>query len=370
MRAGYLKGIRRIIVKIGTSTLTDDLGDVDNRVIGSFAEQISRLVDDGLEVLIVTSGAIGCGKKELGIGGRVREVCLRQATAAVGQGILINSYYNEFARRNKKIAQILLTYKSFFDRKSYINLGNSISSLLGLKVIPIINENDPLSTDEIGETFGDNDRLSALVASKINSDLLIICTDTDGLYNKNPHNFRDAKLVREVHDINWEVENYADSSTSILSKGGMKSKIEAAKICLDSGCYVIIANGREKNLLTRIVAGEEIGTIFVPKNRVNSKRRWIKQTPANGYVEIDEGAKKAIASGKNLLPAGVTSVNGNFLKGDVIELIFNKNKFAKVIIDYSSEDLKTVRGKSSKDINKKCSSCLANVFKRENLAML
>lgn len=363
-----LSKAERIIIKIGTSILTDKEGNIDKDYIKNIAGQISSLVDRDKEILIVTSGAIGSGKNELGIKERVRDVKLRQATAAVGQSLIMNDYYTAFKKYNKKVAQILLSYQSFFDRKTYLNLRKSVETLLKLSVIPVINENDVLATDEIDETFGDNDKLSALVASKIEADLLIMLTDTGGLYTKDPKKFKDAKIVSKIKSINKEIESYCGKTSSLLCKGGMKTKIEAAKITVDAGCTLVIANGKEKNILEKIIDGKEIGTIFLPKEKLESKKRWILHAPVEGSIIVDEGAKKAMLKGKNLLPAGVLDIKGNFNIQDVVEVICNKDVFAKGIVDYSSEDLKRLKGKKGKEIKKYGYSHI-NVFKHENLVI-
>jgi len=365
-----LKGAKRIIIKIGTSILTDKEGNIDKGYIKDIAKQISELSNKRKEILLVTSGAIGSGKNELGIRGRVRDIKLRQATAAVGQSLLMNDYHIAFKKYNKKVGQVLISYQSFFDRKTYLNLRGSIDTLLKLDVIPIINENDPLATDEINETFGDNDKLSALIASKIDADLLIMLTDTGGLCTKDPKNFKDARIIKTVENINKEIESCASKTSSVVSKGGMKTKIEAAKITMDAGCTLVIVNGKEKNVLGRVIKGESLGTIFLPKEKLESKKRWIRHAPAKGRIIVDKGAKNAILKGKNLLPAGVLDIKGKFNIQDIVEIVCDKKPFAKGIIDYSSEDLKRLKGKSSDQIKKLYDGCYINVFRHENLVLV
>lgn len=374
MTRNGLKEAKRIVIKIGTSILTDKEGNIDINYIRSIAKQISKLRKDGKEIIMVSSGAIGCGRRELGIKGRIRDIKLRQATAAVGQSLLMHDYHIAFKKFGQKVGQILITYLSFFDRKTYLNLRSSIDALLRLGVIPIINENDPIATDEIGTTFGDNDKLSALVASKAEADLLIMLTDIDGLYTKDPRQHEDAKIVRTVSKIDRKIESYGGQTSSLLSRGGMKTKIQNAKISVEAGCSMVIVNGKEKNILDKVINGELVGTIFLPKERIASKKRWIKQAPAKGSIIVDEGAKKAMLKGKNLLPAGILDVEGTFELENVVEVVCGK-AFAKGIVDYSSEDLKKVKGKKSKQIRKilcvesSDSSC-TNVFKHENLVIL
>ena len=373
MRKG-LKEAKRIVIKIGTSILTDEDGNIDINYMRNIAKQISKLRKDGKEIIMVSSGAIGCGRRELGIKGRIRDIKLRQATAAVGQNLLMHDYHVAFRKYNQKVAQILIAYGSFFDRKTYLNLKSSIDTLLRLHVVPIINENDPIATDEIGTTFGDNDKLCALVASKVEADLLIMLTDIDGLYTEDPRKNKNAKIVRTVRKIDKRIKGYGGQTSSLLSRGGMTTKIDAAEIAMDAGCSLVIVNGRAKNILEKVLDGELVGTIFLPKEKIASKKRWIKQAPVKGSIIVDEGAKKAMLKGKNLLPAGVLDVKGSFELEDVVDVVCGKS-FAKGIVDYSSEDLKKVKGKKSAQIKKMVcnlgadSSC-TNVFTRENLVIL
>lgn len=256
------KDVKKIVIKIGTNTLSNEDGSLDFRYIKKIASDISRL--ENKQIIIVSSGAIGAGCAELGLKGKIRDISLRQVAASVGQSALIENYKNAFNKYNIKVAQILLTYDSFSDRKTYLNLRNSIALLLKKGIIPIINENDSISTMEIDASFGDNDKLSALVASKMEADLLIMLTDIDGLYDKNPEN-KDAKLIKVVREINKDIEKIAGKAKSIRGLGGMKTKIEAAKIMMSSGSRMIIAQGRTKNILTKIIDGKDIGTIFFPK---------------------------------------------------------------------------------------------------------
>ncbi len=258
---------KKVIVKVGTSTLSNE-GDLDYKLIRSIARQISDLKKEGKKFIIVTSGAIGAGCKEVGARKRPRDILLRQACAAIGQSKVMEAYHNAFARYNVVVAQILLTYDDFKDMKKYANLRNGISELLRLGAVPIINENDVVATDEIEETFGDNDKLSALVCSGIGADLLIMLSDVDGLYNKNPKKSEDVKLIGTVTAITDEIEAMAGEESSALSVGGMITKIEAAKICMKAGSNMVIVNGGEKNVIKRIIEGEEIGTLFFGKREI------------------------------------------------------------------------------------------------------
>jgi len=363
-----LSDFKRIIIKIGTNLLTKEDGKLDISYIKNIVKQILKLKEQGKEIILVTSGAIGAGVGELKLNGKVRDIKIKQASAAVGQMILMNEYKKYF--KKQKIAQILLTYESFVNRKTYLNLRNSVSTLLDMDVVPIINENDPIAIDEIDATFGDNDKMSALVASKIEAELLIMLTTVDGLYTGDPRKNKHSELIGVVTNITSEMEKYAGKA-SFHGKGGMSTKLNAAGIAMDSGVTMIIANGKESNVLEKIMKGKEIGTIFLPKEKISNKKRWIKLTLAKGTVVVDEGAKKAMLNGKTLLPAGIKSVQGNFEINSVVELSCSNRIFAKAIVDYSSEDLGKIKGKHSNEIKKMLGyESYDNVLKRENLVLL
>ena len=330
---------KRIVIKVGTNVLTKQNGTLNTERIGNIAKVIAGLKK---EFIIVTSGAIGCGCKELSIKQRPRDIILRQACAAIGQSILMNAYNNMFSKEGIKTAQILLTYDDFSDRKRYLNLRNSINKLISLGIVPIINENDAISTAEIDMSFGDNDRLSALVASKMEADLLIMLSDIDGLYNKNPKTNRDAKVIKEVREITKEIERITAGKGSAMAIGGMKSKIEAAKITMQSGCSLVIINGKIKKPITRVLKGEELGTLFIPKKALKNKERWIIHAKTKGRIIINKRAEEILLKKKaSLLSVGIERIEGSFSKRDVVEI----NNFAKAMTDYSSEELKNLRGK-------------------------
>lgn len=256
---------KRIVVKIGTNVITNRNGALDFSLIKRLAAQIAEIKKKGKEVIIITSGAIGAGMKELKIGSRPAEVTMQQVCAAVGQNILMSRYHSFFSKHKIKVAQILLTYEAFSSRKIYLNLRNSLSKLLELGVVPVINENDPISIDEIGPSFGDNDNLSALIAGRIKADLLIILTDVDGLFNKDPSG-KNAVLIKEIHNIDKAIESISGKSSQ-LGTGGIQTKIKAAKTATKAGATVVIANGKKDSILLKILNSEDAGTIFYPKNR-------------------------------------------------------------------------------------------------------
>jgi len=337
---------KRIVVKIGTNLLTEKLCGLRVDLISQIAKQIALLKRKGVEVLIVTSGAIGAGCLELGVK-KSREIETRQALAAVGQSDVMRAYHDALSKYDVKVAQILLTYEDFSNRKRYLNLRNAINKLLELKVIPVINENDPISVDEIGATFGDNDKLSALVASKVNADLLVVLSDIDGLYDKNPKMNKNAKLIRKVSKITKEIERAAGKSGSLFAIGGMVTKIKAAKMAMDSGCDIVICNGRKKGVLGKALLGKE-GTLFIAKEKLTNKERWIKFSKAKGKIIVDKGAETALMNNKSLLSVGVKRVSGDFEKRDIVEI----NDFAKGITDYSSGALNKIKGKKGKVVVK------------------
>jgi len=336
---------KRIVVKIGTNVLTKDEG-IDAGYVRQVAGQTSCLVKGGRQVVIVTSGAIGMGAGQLELEGRVKGMKMRQACAAIGQPMLMAEYRKAFEQFDVTVAQVLLTAEVLNNRKTYLNLRNSIETLLDLGVVPILNENDSVSTAEIGTAFGDNDKLSALVASKIDADLLIMLSDIDALYDKNPREFPDAKAIPAVFEITDEIVRTAGGKGSRYATGGMKTKIEAARIASNAGCRIVLANGRAKDVITRIVAGEEIGTVFMPKRKLSNRSRWILNSAPAGTIRIDAGAMRALRNHKSLLPSGIISVEGSFEAGDVVML----NDNAKAVTNLGSLQLKALAGKHSSEI--------------------
>jgi glutamate 5-kinase len=337
---------KRIVIKIGTNILTKN-DSVDAAYVHRIASQVNALMATGRQVVIISSGAIGMGLGQLEAE-RAKNIKMRQACAAIGQPLLMAEYRKSFMRYGVTVAQVLLTAEVLNNRKTYLNLRNSIETLLGLSVVPILNENDSVSTDEIGSAFGDNDKLSALVASKIDADLLIMLSDIDALYDKNPRKFSDAVPIRTVFEITESLMRNAGGKGSAHSTGGMKTKLEAAKIASNAGCRIVLANGRIKNVIGRIVAGEEIGTIFMPKRKLSNRARWILNSTPAGTIVIDKGAMKAVKNRKSLLPSGVVKVEGTFESGSVVML----NDDAKAVASLSSSQLRTLAGKHSTEIKK------------------
>ncbi|MFZ0033592.1 MAG: glutamate 5-kinase [Sedimentisphaerales bacterium] len=338
---------KRVVIKIGTNILTKD-EDIDANYVGQVAGQVDALLKMGKQVVVVTSGAIGMGAGQLALGERPTDIRTRQACAAIGQPLLMAEYRKAFARYGVTVAQVLLTADVLNNRKTYLNLRNSIETLLKLGVVPILNENDSVSTEEIGSAFGDNDKLSALVASKIDADVLIMLSDIDALYDKDPRKFKDARPISVVYEITEELTKSAGAKGSQYATGGMKTKIEAAKIASNAGCRIVLADGRLKNVIGRIIAGDVIGTVFMPKRKLSNRTRWILNSTAAGVINIDEGAMKAVKNRKSLLPSGITSIEGTFEAGAVVML----NENAKAVTNLSSTQLKSLAGKHSSEIRK------------------
>jgi len=363
--------IRRLVVKIGTSTLTKRDGSLRRSYIRNIATQVAALIKQGLEVMVVSSGAIGSGVKELGLEGMPRDIPTRQGAAAVGQSMLMETWRAAFKRYGLKAAQILLTYENFSNRRTYVNLRNSISTLMKHNTVLIINENDPISVHEIEATFGDNDKLSALVASKVDADLLVVLTDVGGLYDRNPR-LKGAQLISEVKEITPEIERMGGKAGSWRTRGGMRTKIEAAKITMKANCGLVIAKAEEKSILTRILKGEDIGTLFKAANlNSRNKERWLRFAKCSGRVIVDKGTEEALLRGRHLLPSGIVDVEGKFDAGSIVSVVHGDREVAHGIVDYSSAELMKIKGKHSNEIEavlgyKKHS----NVIRKGNMVMI
>lgn len=348
-RKKYLKNIKKMVIKIGSSSLTSKAGGLDKVSMKRFVNEVSSLIKRGMEVIIVTSGAIAAGLESLNIKKKPEDITLLQAAASIGQVELMRLYSNLFLTSGLKIGQILLTHEDTTRREQYLNIKNTIKNLIGLNIVPVINENDSVAVDEI--KFGDNDQLAALVAILAESDILIILTDIDGMYDKNPRIYSDAKLISYIDKINEDIEKAAGGIGSTYGIGGMESKIKAAKICSFSGIKTIIANSRRKNILNKIIAGEDVGTFFAPQTvkKVKSIKKWIAfGMKTKGGIVIDRGAEEAVLNkGKSILAVGVVKVDGKFNKGDTLKVFSLDSKLiAKGISNFSSEDIEKIKGKN------------------------
>ena len=338
-------GVTRIVIKIGTSCLSAG-NTIDTSYVREISRQIKGILETDRHVLIVTSGAIGMGAGEIGISERITDIRMRQACAAIGQPLLMQEYRQGFARFGVKVAQVLLTSDILSNRRSYLNLRNAVETLLSLGVVPVFNENDSVSTNEIGSAFGDNDTLSAYIASKIDADLLMVLSDIDALYDHDPRKHRDARPIHTIDKITPEIEDMAGAPGSTFAVGGMTTKIKAAKIASKAGCQVIIASGREERIIEKIIAGEEIGTLFLAEPKMSARERWILNSRPAGRMTIDDGAMKAIRIHKSLLPSGIIDVEGVFDAGEVVLV----NEIIKMVTSFNSSELENIIGRHSSEI--------------------
>ena len=362
---------RRIVVKIGSSILTRD-GVLQSRVFGEISRQVSELFDAGREVAIVSSGAIAIGALELGWSDSDRSIPEKQAAAAIGQIGLIEHYRRRFARRGRRVAQILVTRSGLADRERFINARHTLLELLRIGVVPIINENDTVATEEI--RFGDNDNLSATVANLIGADMLIILTDVDGLYQEPPGAGSESKLFDVIERVTPEIESAAGASTSAFGRGGMTTKLEAAQAATRCGATTILCNGRKRDVLLKIASGEPIGTMFKTGNRLASRKHWLAFTTQTlGELVLDDGAVRAITHrGKSLLPAGIVEVRGKFRIGDPVACVDSSGRsIARGLTAYSSDAVERIARRSTREIAQMLGySNGAEVIHRDDLVLL
>ena len=349
-RKEILKDVRKVLIKIGSAVLTGDNG-LDLHIIEQLVEEIVELKKRGYHVVIVTSGAIASGKHRMGLTGPLKSMPQKQAAAAIGQGRLMRVYSNAFGKYGIYVAQILLTMSDLTDRKRFLNIRNTLTTLMDWGVIPIINENDTVAVDEI--KFGDNDHLAAMMANITETHLLINLTNTEGLYDHNPNRSKKAKVIPLVREISEVIEQAATDETSDVGSGGMRSKVLAAKKVTAFGIPYIIAPGKEPGILRDLFDGKDRGTLFLPmKDHLNSRKYWIAFTlRSRGKLTLDDGAKKAlIEEGKSLLPSGVIAVEGDFHVGDPVLCLDTEGKIlAKGLVNYGSEEVGKIMGlKTSK----------------------
>lgn len=367
---------RRIVVKLGTNLLTGGTDRLNLETMSSLVGQVARLHKQGLEVIIVTSGAIAAGRQRLGPIWDRKDVPFKQVLAAVGQSRLMDAYDQLFNWHEITIAQILLTRADLLDRLGYLNARNTLLALADLRVVPIVNENDVVAVDEIQEArFGDNDSLSAMVANLADADLLILLTDAPGLCDADPNLDPNARLIERIEKIDASIERLAGASHSGRGTGGMARKIEAAKVATASGIPVVIADGQEPEVIVRLTAGEACGTYFQPTaSKIESRKRWLLSRSTRGKVFIDRGAVTALRKqNRSLLPAGVTDVRGQFERGDVVT-IFDAEKDEKVacgITNYGSGDVATIKGAHSDRIAQSLGyEYGTEIVHRDNLVLL
>lgn len=347
-----IENSKRIVFKFGTNTLRNEEGDISLSHLYSFIEDLAYLYKQGKEILIVTSGAVGLGAKKLKIDTST-STTLKQAAASVGQPLLMGIWQDGFEKYGITTAQILLTEEDFANRKKYLSLRLTLTKLLENKVIPIINQNDAVSPSELEHaSFSDNDKLSSIVASKLDANLLVMVSDVDGLFDKNPKIYKDAKLISKVDKITSKIEKLA-SGASEGGRGGMITKLTGAKVAVASGLYAKICNGKTPNII-RKVFDDNVGTLFIPKNTLSHKKRWIAYaTNIMGQITVNKGAKDAIIKNqKSLLSIGIVNVKGNFKRGEIVSVFDeDKNEIARGISSYSSDDTNKIKGHHSDEIS-------------------
>jgi len=342
---------KRLVIKVGSALVTNNGEGLDLNAITEWARQIAQLRQNGKEVLLVSSGAIACGMQRLGWDKRPKAVHELQACAAVGQMGLVQVYESAFSRHGLQTAQILLTHEDLADRKRYLNARSTLTTLLGLGAIPIINENDTVITDEI--KFGDNDTLGALVANLVDADALIILTDQKGLYTADPRKDASATLISEATAGDPALEAMAGGAGTRVGTGGMITKIIAAKRAASSGTHTVIASGREKNVMPRIGQGEAIGTLLVSQTQpLNARKLWLADhLQLSGRLILDAGAVKALGEGKSLLPIGVVEIQGEFERGAAVACMSPEGvAVARGLANYGSSDARRIARHASQDI--------------------
>jgi glutamate 5-kinase len=351
MRKELLKPVKRAVIKVGSGVLTSTDG-LNTDLIEGLTTDICTFIKGGMEIILVSSGAIASGLKKIGMKRRPQSVSQQQAMAAIGQSSLMLAYEHAFGRHGYKVAQILLTRDDLTHRRRYLNARNTLLTLLSWDIIPIINENDTVVVDEI--KFGDNDNLSAMVTNLTDAQLLVNLTNIDGLFDKDPREHADASLIRLVEKVDRKISRFASTIPGFLGKGGMASKIKAAQKVTLRGVPAIIANGLKPGILKRIFDGEDEGTLFLPGGRpLCSRKHWIAFTKApKGEIVIDRGAERAILKeGKSLLPSGIREVRGRFSLGNSVLLVNESGKGLAVgMVNYHSGDIKTIMGIKSSEI--------------------
>lgn len=349
-----VRGCRRVVVKIGTSTLTHPNGQLNLRRIESLVREIADLHNQDMEVLVVSSGAIGVGATRMGYKKVPRTMPEKQALAAIGQGALLHLYEKLFAEYGKTVAQVLITRGDLDERLRYLNATNALLAILGMRVIPIINENDTVVVEEI--KFGDNDTLSALVAGIVDADFLLILSDVDGFYSSDPRQDKDAYLLSEIDEITPEMDEHSHTRGSSFSSGGMYTKLRAARMCMAAGIPMVIANSAEENVIRRVVAGEELGTLFIPRDeRMHARKKWIAfGSVTHGTIRVDSGACSALLErGKSLLPSGVAAVEGEFDRGAIVAVVdMDGAEIARGAVNYSAAEIRQIAGKKTTEIAK------------------
>ncbi|MFB3892663.1 MAG: glutamate 5-kinase [Phycisphaerae bacterium] len=347
LRQEVLAKATKIVVKVGTNAITGADGRLDHAVVRDLAAQTAAIMAGGASVTLVASGAVGAGMAELDLAQRPRSLPMLQATAAVGQGQLMRTFHDAFARHNIKVAQVLLTRDLFESRARYLCARNALAALAGKGVLPIINENDVVAVDEL--KFGDNDIIAALVANMLGADLLVLLSVVDGV-------MKDGRAIEMIESVDESALSVATGERSRLGSGGMASKMSAAGMVTGAGAAAVIANARTPGILPRLLAGEKLGTVFAPaKRRMSSRRRWIAQASRTaGRIVVDDGAARALREqGRSLLPSGIRAVSGHFKRGAAVAIIDPYGRqIARGLVNYSAEQIDAIRGLKTTQIAK------------------
>ncbi len=346
-----LQAAHRIVVKVGTSTLTYKTGKWNLANLERLVREIADLRNQGREIILVSSGAVAVGMNRMGLVVRPKSIPKRQALAAVGQGMLMHMYDKMFSEYGHTAAQVLLTRENSVRHEQYINSRNALLALLAMGVVPVINENDAVAIDEV--KIGDNDTLSAIVATLVDADVLIVLSDVDGVYTANPAEDKDARLLQEITKITPQIEKIAGGAGSKLGTGGMSTKIEAAKIAMNSGVAMLIASGMEKDAIGRILQGEAIGTLFPPKeSHLKARKNWLAfGKKIAGDLVVDDGCASAmLQNGSSLLAAGIVSIDGVFSKGSTVRVLqLDGREIARGIVNFSAAELVKIVGHSTRE---------------------
>ena len=374
LRQQILSAADLVVVKVGTRVLTGPDGLLDEARIESLGRQIDAVTAGGRRVVLVSSGAVGAGMGRLGLTARPTELAMLQAVAAIGQSCLIEAYEHALRGRGRHVAQVLLVADDLQDRSRYLNIRNTLRKLLDVAAVPVINENDTVSVEELRTSFGDNDRLAALVATLLGAPLLVLLSDVEGLFDRHPSE-PGATILRHVPRIDAAVAGLAHDRLGGLSKGGMASKIAAARMVTEAGGSCIVASGRDDSVLDRICRGEPIGTLFTGRaETMPAWKRWLGwSADARGTVTVDTGAHEAVVSGgRSLLAAGVRGLVGEFDSGDVVALATGDGRvFARGLVNYPAADLRRIAGLRSERIAEVLGSVpYEEVVHRDNLAVI
>ena len=373
MTRSNIPAAHRIVVKVGTSTLSHNTGKLNFQRIEKLIRELADLANQGKQIILVTSGAVGAGMDRLGLKEKPKTIPEKQAAAAVGQGILMHIYEKIFGEYGQAVGQVLLTREDSVNRKRFTNSRNTLLTLLNMGVIPIINENDAVAVDEL--KIGDNDTLSAMVASIVEADLLIILSDVDGVYSANPQTDSKAVLISEIADITPAIEEIAGGPGSLRGTGGMYTKIQAAKIAVNSGVVMVIASGGRDGVVREVLTGSHVGTLFVPKNsRLHIRKRWLAfGARLRGSVTVDKGCETAIiTAGSSLLPAGIVVVEGSFEQGSSISIRTAEGReIARGISSYNADEIRKIAGAKTQEIAERLGNKpYDEVVHRDNMVVL